>query len=134
MSRENVEVVRQVVDAFGRGDVEAVVSFHHPDASFAPLIAPMLGVEEIRGGEELRRFLRHDLFDGFDEFTVEPLSFQDHGDTVIVVAHLRGRIKTSGLQLDDISAFVCTLRDGKVADMREYDTEAEALEAVGLSE
>ena len=93
----------------------------------------MLGVEEIRGGAALGRFLRHDLFDGFDEFTAEPLSFQDHGEAVVVVAHLRGRIKASDLQIDDISAFVFTLREGKVADMREYDTKAEALEAVGLS-
>jgi ketosteroid isomerase-like protein len=134
MSQENVEVVRHLFDAFARGDVEAILRLQHPDAIWAPLIAPMIGVEEIRGQEAFRRFLTQDLLDGFDAFTLEPLSFQHHGDNVIVAVHLTGQIKASGLQIDDISAFVWTLREGKVAAVREYDTEAEALEAVGLRE
>ena len=69
MSQENVEIVRGGYEAFARGDVDAVLELLHPDVDWRPAIAPILGVETVRGREAVRRFLTRDLFEGFDRFS-----------------------------------------------------------------
>ncbi len=134
MSRENVEVLRRGFEAFARGDIEALLNLTDPDVDWQPGIAPILGVDAMRGRDALRRFLTQDLFEGFDEFRAEPLSFEDLGDTVMVLSRYIGRGESSGLELDQTFATIYTFRDGRIAAMRDYWTRQEALEAVGLRE
>jgi ketosteroid isomerase-like protein len=53
---------------------------------------------------------------------------------VVVVFLVRGRGAVSGVTLEQSLAQVVTLRDGKVAEIREYFGREQALESVGLSE
>jgi len=132
MSQENVEIVRRGYEAFARGDIEGLLDLIDSDAQWAPAIGPMLGVDVVRGKDALRRFFTEDLFEGFDEFTADPLSFEDFGDKVLVQPRYTGRGKSSGLEIDHTFATIFTVRDGKVAAMRDYWTKSEALEAEGL--
>lgn len=132
MSEENVEILRRGFEAFGRGDIEAVLEIQTPDVDWHPAIAPILGVEAVRGKEALRQFLTRDLFEGFDEFRAEPLSFEDFGDTVLVMTRYTGRGTRAGIEVDQTFASTYTLRDGLTVSMRDYPTRAEALEAAGL--
>ena len=135
MSQENVETLRQGFEGFARGDVEAVLDRLNRDVDWSPAIGPILGVETLRGTEALRRFLTHDLFEGFDEFRAEPLSFEDLGDDhVLVMVRYVGRGESSGIEMDQKTAALYEFREGKVVTMRDYPTRAEALEAAGLSE
>jgi ketosteroid isomerase-like protein len=134
MSRENVEVVRRGFDAFAARDAEALLALIDADVVWAPAIAPLLGVETMRGKEALRRFLFEDLFDGFDDFRAEPLAFEDLGDHVLVQSRYTGHGERSGLEIDQVFSAIYVVRDGKVVSMRDYETRAEALEAVGLRE
>jgi uncharacterized protein len=134
MSRENVEQVRGGYEAFARGDVDAVLERLAPDVDWHPAIAPILGVETMRGRGAVRRFLTRDLFEGFDQFHAEPLSFEDLGDFVLVMVRYTGRGESSGIGLDQRFATLFELRDGKTVTMRDYSTRAEALDAAGLSE
>ncbi len=61
MSEENVEVTRRAFEAFARGDLDSVLETMDPDIEWAPAIAPILGVEPIRGKDALRRFFTRDL-------------------------------------------------------------------------
>ena len=56
------------------------------------------------------------------------------GDHVFVVIALVGTGKNSGMQMDARFFDVFTLRDGFIAQIEEYLTRHDALEAVGLSE
>lgn len=134
MSQENVEAVRGGYDAFARGDLDAVLERLHPDVEWQPAIAPILGVEAVRGREGVRRFFARELFEGFDEFRAEPLSFEDFGDAVIVMVRYTGRGESTGLELDQTFATLYTLRDGLTITMHDYGTRTEALEAAGLRE
>ncbi|MEX2252731.1 MAG: nuclear transport factor 2 family protein [Thermoleophilaceae bacterium] len=134
MSRENVEIVRRGFEAFARGDIEAVLDSFDPEVEWSPAIAPILGVDTVRGKDALRRFLTQDLFDGFDDFRAEPLSFEDHGDKVLIPTRYRGRGQASGLEIDQTWVAVYTVRGGKVTGQRDYETRSEALEAEGLEE
>ena len=135
MSQENVELLKKAYEAFARGDVEAVLERLDPDVDWRPAIAPILGVDAVRGREAVRDFLTRDLFEGFDQFRAEPLEFDDLGDdAVLVTARYVGRGESSGIELDQTFATLYRLRDGKAVSMRDYSTRAQALEAAGLSE
>jgi ketosteroid isomerase-like protein len=136
MSQENVEILRKGFADFARGDVDAVLELFDPDIDWRPALAPILGVEMIRGREAMRKFLIRDLFgEGFDEFRAEPLSYEDlGGDAVLVTVRYTGRGESTGLVIDQTFASLYRFRDGKTVSMRDYSTRAEALEAAGLRE
>ena len=134
MSEEDVEILRQGFEAFARGDVEAVLARLDPDVDWRPAIAPILGVDAVRGRGAVRDFFRRELFDGFDEFRAEPVAYEDLGDAVLVTVRYVGRGESTGLEIDQTFASLYWLQDGKTVRMRDYPTRAEALEAAGLSE
>jgi ketosteroid isomerase-like protein len=134
MSEENVEVTRRAFEAFARGDLDWVLETMDPDIEWAPAIAPILGVEPIRGKDALRRFFTRDLVEAFDDFEAKPLSIEDLGDNVLVnIAYFaRGRASRVPISLETFALFV--RRGGKTVSFRDYETKAEALEAAGLPE
>jgi ketosteroid isomerase-like protein len=134
MSQENVEILREGFEQFARGDVEAVLERLDPDVDWRPAIAPILGVETVRGRDAVREFFTRDLFEGFDEFRAEPLAYDDLGDAVLVTVRYVGRGESTGLEIDQTFVSLYRLRDGKTVSMRDYSTRAEALEAAGLRE
>jgi ketosteroid isomerase-like protein len=134
MSQDNVELIRRGYEAFARGDVEGVLDLVGPDVSWAPAIGPILGVDAIRGRDALRRFLLDEIFEGFDTFRAEPLSFEDLHEAVLVRWRAVGRGKRSGLEIDQTFFAVFTLCDGEIMAYRDYQTRSEALEAVGQRE
>ena len=135
MSQENVDLLRRGYEAFGAGDLDYVLDQLDPDVDWYPAIAPILGVETLRGRDAVRRFFRRDLFEGFDQFRAEPLSFEDlGGDFVLVMVRYTGRGESSGIEMDQTFATLYELRGGKTVTMRDYPTRTEALEAAGLSE
>jgi ketosteroid isomerase-like protein len=134
VSEQNVELVRRGFDAFARGEIESVLDLTDPDVTWVPGIAPLLGVDTIQGRDALRRFFVEQLFEGFDAFRAEPLSFEDLGDSVLVVSRYIGRGESTGLEVDQTFFAVYTLRAGKIVAFRDYETRADALEAVGQRE
>lgn len=130
MSQQNVQVIRRGFEAFARGDIDAVLDLVDGEVDWAPAIAPILGVDAVHGKDALRRFFTQDLFEGFDEFRAEPLSFEDLGNEVLVISRYTGRGERSGLELDQTFASVYTFRGGKIVAMRDYGTRSDALEAV----
>jgi ketosteroid isomerase-like protein len=135
MSQENVQILRRGFEAFARGDVDYVLEQMDPEVDLHPAVAPILGVETVRGREAVRRFFTRDLFEGFDQFRAEPLSFEDlGGDFVLVMVRYTGRGESSGIEMDQRFASLYELRDGKTVTMRDYRTRSEALEAAGLAE
>ena len=133
MSQENVDVIRQAVEAFnsegpeeaGRRFFADDVEFHDPPDSPSPRIA--------RGREEVRK-----QFNAFNEtwekHTSEPQEIRAVGpDKVFLVSveHFTGR---DGIELQAQSASVLTLRGGKVIRWETFWDKGRALEAAGLSE
>jgi ketosteroid isomerase-like protein len=134
MSQENVEILRRGFEAFAQGDVEVVLDLVDPDIEWSAALAPILGVTAVRGEAALRRFLVQDLQDGFEDFRAEPLSFEDHGDTVLVLVRYSGRGKESGVEIGQTFHTIYVFRNGTIVKMRDYSTKTEALDAAGLSE
>jgi ketosteroid isomerase-like protein len=132
VSQENVEIVRQAIDAYGRRDVEAMRLLNSPDVvlDWSASRGWLAGV--YRGWDEVMRFYA-DYYDAFEEITFEVESYMPVGNLVVVpnVAHQRGR---DGIEVSARAAFVFTLHDGKITRLCLYQELPEALKAVGLEE
>ena len=138
MSRENVEVVRQVYEAAARRDNATVLALYASDVEFDVSRVPMgalIGGGVYRGHDGLRAFFRA-WHEAWENIEAEFNELIDAGDDVItVVAAQRARGRASGIESEEPGrAGVWTIRHGKIARVVWFPTRAEALEAVGLSE
>ena len=133
MSQENLEIVRQSLEAFNSKGVDGLASFWHPDIEWRAVEGVPDDVGEMHGREALRRYAQ-DWLDTFDNFTFVAEELLDGADDrVVAVQRITGRARLSGVGTEFRYAVVCTIQDGKIIRGREYATRAEVLEAVGLT-
>lgn len=125
MSEEhNVQVARNIFEAFGRGDAPALLAFVSEDVLWAiegPSSVPYYG--ERRGHAGVMDFLAK--LNGSVEFErFEPREFIDGGDKIVVLGTERGSVRATNKTLDNDWAMVFTVRDGKVVQFRCYENTA----------
>src|SRR5437763_11685479 len=128
MAQENVEIVRDMYEAFNRGDVETAWDLMHPDAELhQPPEVP--DSDSYYGREEWARgFYR--WFSEFDEPRFEPQEATGAGEHVIMRVCVSGKGKTSGISTTGEFFHAWTMRDGKPHRCIVRSSRAEALEAV----
>jgi ketosteroid isomerase-like protein len=128
MSQENVEVVREIWDAYSRGDFDRIRE--HSDPAVVMITVeegPLYGIEAVRKNHER-------WWEAWENSETAVEEVIGVGDRVFVMARFRGRGRASGAEVEGRHFEVYTLRDGKVLRVDEYADRAEALEAAGLSE
>ena len=134
MSQENVEIVRRYYEAYAQGGLDRLMDFWSDDLDHRATTEGIDDPGPVRGKRAMRQHIG-DWIDTFDEFWFEAVELIDAGeDRVVAVERFGGRAKLSGVETDQTSGVVLTIRDGKIARCREYSTRAEALEAAGLRE
>jgi ketosteroid isomerase-like protein len=132
MSQENVELVRDSLEALAGGGLDALAEFWHPDISWRAIEGAPDDAGEMHGREAARRYVQ-DWFDTFEDLTAVSEELLDVGDDrVVAVQHLRGRARLSGIEAELRYAVVYTMRERKIICIREYGNREEALEALGL--
>ena len=133
MSQENVERLRQGVDAFNRRDRTAWLAECDPDLENVP---PRNWPESapIRGREAVWDFYIVGN-DPWEQSPFELVEIIDAGNDK-VVADMQREVqgKTSGAPVAWRYGQVSTFRDGKLARIEWFTDRVEALEAAGLSE
>jgi ketosteroid isomerase-like protein len=123
----NVAIVRGLFEAFEGGDAAALVDPLSPDLVFhVREDEPDAGVYE---GLEAASGPLLNWVETFPDLSVEGLSLRDAGDWVIATFTLRGRGGSSGAEVAEQYSWACLLRDGKLVEVREFATEAEAVAA-----
>ena len=134
MSQENVEAVRAQFAAFGRGGLEAVTRFWHPDIEWRAIEGALDDVGLMRGEDAVRRYYQ-DWIDTVDHLQVEVVEvIAEAGEQVVVVVRNSGRGRVSGAPSTGRYYVACIVRDGRIVSGREYGARVQALEAVGLRE
>ena len=133
MSRENVEVVRLVVDAVNRRDADALAALLAADAEIVPVRAALEEGTVYRGPGMAARWLDA-VDDAWEDLRAEIGELRDLGDRVVAFGRLRGRGRGSGAAVDVEVVSVTRFRDGLVTWMRLFSNRDEALEAVGPRE
>ena len=133
MSQENVEIVRRAFEAASDGDVGVWFQAADPDIRVYPRPEEPDAADEYRGLDGLMEYLTN-WYSQWDVYEAEPLEMIDAGEHVLVVARERGRVERTGLEVVEDFSHSFVVRDGKVVEWHMYDSHAEALEAVGLSD
>ena len=135
MSQENVDAFTRAVEAYNRGDIEAVLREHDPQVEWHPVLQVLLGGEATVywGHAGVREFF-HDLDDAFADLKIEVFDVRDLEDRLIANGQLRGRGKASGAETETPLSYLVDFRNGKVVRVLTFLDPQEALEAAGLPE
>ena len=126
-------MVRRRVDAYNRGDVEAVVTDFASDFEYVPSGTLPGGRDVHQGPEGYTRFIGW-LRDEFEDARLDPNDVIDAGDRVLASVTIRGRGRQSGAATSWDLWEVWTIRDGRVVRGQAFTGKDEALEAAGLRE
>ena len=130
MSQENVKIVQAGLAAWNAGDMDAIRERYDPNVIIVrglegwPEPAPVVGRDAVVGQFERVR-------EAFDTDTVEPVSFIDAADRVVVRQLWSGAGHGPESKME--FTVIYTLRKGKVFLVEYFWDHAEALEALGLS-
>lgn len=122
---KNGDIVKALYDAFGKGDVPAVLGVFDPEIKWREaensLCAdgnPYTGPQAVAEGV-FQRYVSE-----VENFAVLPEHFVESGDTVVVEGRYRGKMKATRIPVDAQFVHVWQLRDGKVVRFQQYtDTE-----------
>jgi ketosteroid isomerase-like protein len=133
MSEENVELAYQAVDALNQRDLDAFLSLCDPDLEFHSRLVELEGGEPYRGHDGIRSWWEN-VFRVFPDFSAEIEEVRDFGDVTVARARLRGHGTESDAPWEQTQWHVAEWHHKKNIRWRIFMSEAEALEAAGLSE
>jgi ketosteroid isomerase-like protein len=129
MSEQNVEFVKGIYGAFGRGDVPAVLGAFAEDIEwFEAEGMPYGGL--YRGPDAVAQNVFGPITEDVEGFTLVPEEFLESGATVAVVIRYTGTGKATGKALDVPAVHVWDIRDGKLARFRQFIDTVKYVEVV----
>jgi ketosteroid isomerase-like protein len=134
MSEENVEVVRQFVQAFNRRDLTAMSQRFAPEVEWTPGGPAAVERTVYRGRDEVSGGFTA-TWETWELFTLEESEIRDPGDSLVWLgrARLRGS-DASHVDLDQEFAIHFVVRGEEIVQFRGFREWQGALEAAGLSE
>jgi ketosteroid isomerase-like protein len=133
VSAQDVEVVRQAVEAFNSGDVARILALTHPE--FEGQVAPELSAEPdtYRGRAGIERYFES-FREAFDRIRFDAEEIYDAGDSVVVAMRMSAIGKQTQIPVEQRNGGVWSVRDGKITRIDTYASAREAREAAGLEE
>jgi hypothetical protein len=131
MSQENVDRTLELLDAFNQRDLGSFLTLMDDDVEANSRLAPMEG--GYHGHDGIRRWWEN-LLDVFPDRTVEVVEVRNFGEVTLGVVRNRGHGGGSDTPFEQSLWLVAWWRCGKCIRWDACQTQAEALEAVGLSE
>jgi ketosteroid isomerase-like protein len=131
MAAGNVEVVRRLYEAFNQGALDSVLEGANPDVEFDA--SQRLPDEDVmRGRDAYRRFVER-TFETWERFHVELDELLDAGDAVVAILLISGVGKASRVAVEERTAHVLWLRDGRPYRVKVFVDRDDALRAAGLT-
>lgn len=133
MSQENVETARRGAEAFNRRDLDAFAGLMTEDFEWVGAFLGNVEGGSYRGRKGLERYFR-EAEETWEDFEAPGLEFRDLGDRVLVLGRMKGRGRTSGIELQTTYTMVVEFRGDKISRSHAYLSHDEALRAAGLEE
>jgi ketosteroid isomerase-like protein len=131
--QENVQVVQQMFEAFGRRDLPGALNTLSDDVYWQSPVTRAQS-EEIswskprHSREEVALFFK-ELFEKVQPERLEPLEFTVQGDRVIVEGKNRGTVNSTGRPYEHDWVMVFTLQEGKIKRLLHYYDTADIMAA-----
>ena len=138
MSREHVERVRVGYESLGRGDAAPLVALMHPDIEWiepdgAPGVATMArGSGVYRGRDDVLSRMFGRLPSIWDNFAVDPETYLDAGDHVVVLGVLHANVPETGAPAEAPFAHVWRFEGDQAVWWRCYEDTALLHHARGM--
>jgi ketosteroid isomerase-like protein len=126
--QDNIDLVRQCYEAFGKGDIQRLLGFFSKDIDWSvPEIEGIAFTGKRHGIDQVADFFQQ-MSAAQDANQFVPDEFIGQGDRVVVLGHCSWTVKTTGLDLNDEFCHVFTVSGGKILNFKEYsDTHKAAL-------
>lgn len=131
MSAANVNTVRGMYEAFGRGDIpfiinalDAQVEWWEAENFIYADHNPYVGPDAVLKGVFAR------INDEWSWFSVEPDRVMDCDETVVAAGYYKGQHKRTGREVRAQFAHFFTFRNGKIVKFQQYTDTAQFLTAV----
>jgi limonene-1,2-epoxide hydrolase len=125
VAADSEEIVRGAVEAFNRGDFDAVVEFLHPEIE----VIRLGGLPTITGREAAFGLMLPDAFET-QELAIDEI--RTEGDVVMISGPFHARGAGSGIELSRESHSVFWVEDGVIRRMGTYLELDDALAAAGF--
>ena len=133
MSQQNVEVARQLVQAFNRRDLAAMTERFDPQIEWKPGGPAAVERAVYRGRDEVSSGFTG-TWQSWEQFHLEEHELRDLGDSILWLGRAQMRGSASHLELDQEFAVRLLIDAGKIVRINGYVAWQEALGAAGLSE
>ena len=131
----NADVVRDVLEAFNRGDLARVLCHLDPEIEWALAEGHPYSPEGAtwRGHEELTEKFFARAAGDWDDFAVSLRKLHDAGDSLVAEVRYSGRLKATDVAIDAQGCHVWELEGGKVVRFQQYVDTARLREAMRLA-
>jgi ketosteroid isomerase-like protein len=128
--QDNLKTIHKVYEAFGRGDVEGVISMLADDVTWTtpgpPDVIPYAG--EKKGHDEVRGYF--EAFGAATETTAfEPQKFFAEDNMVVVLGHYTFNVVKTGRVVDNDFVHAFGLAGGRVSTFEGYEDSAAVVAA-----
>jgi ketosteroid isomerase-like protein len=130
VSQADVELARQLFEAFDGGQLDLAASYLAADVEWDNTV--LIDEEILRGREAVLEYWQRIL--ASMPFAHEDHRILDAGEHVCALVRIRARGAGSGAETTVPVGYVVSVRDGAVARVRLFASQARALKAVGLEE
>jgi uncharacterized protein len=128
---ENVRIVKQLYDAFGRNDISSVLDMFADDAvAHGPAPAGVLPWGGIHNGREGVAELLKALDESLEDEQFELHEFIAQGNKVVVPGYAKGHAKPTGRPYEIEFVHLWSVRNGKISELRVYNNTAALVEAL----
>jgi ketosteroid isomerase-like protein len=127
MSSERADRWQKAFEAFNRTH-EVGLENYHPDVEWHT--RPDLPDSGTYRGHEAIVQMVAGWVDAFEDLRNEPGEMIEVEGKIVMDMHVHGRVKGSGEEVDMDEVWVVTEREGKIVEIREYNTREEALRSL----
>ena len=129
---DNVKLLKNIYDAFGRGDIPTVLAAMSPDIKwYEAENNPYMPSGEAVVGPDVVNDLFMRLGAEWDGFTIHLRTFHGAGDSIIVEARYSGTYKSTGKRMDAQVCHVWDVKDGKLTRFQQYVDTAKLRDVMG---
>ena len=119
-ANRNVETVKEIYAAFGKGDVAGIVAKLAGDVKWmthCDAVVPWSG--DFSGAARIPKFFAA-IFESVDVEAFTPGDFVAEGDTVVSLGEFGCKVRATGKRSHTRWAFVWKFRDGRVASFEQF--------------
>jgi ketosteroid isomerase-like protein len=131
VSQENIQMARELIEAWNRRDIDALLAAAAPDVEWTPAGPAAVESSVYRGPDEIARGFES-TWQGWDEFRLDESEIRDVGESALWLGRATMRGAASHMQLDQEWAVLIAFTDREVTSLRAFAAWRDALAAAGL--